>query len=197
MNFYVTSDQHFFHENIIKYQKRPFTNNFDGVIHNITTIGQNYNKIIKDEDLVFHLGDLACGKFKTFENVGHILKNLKGRKILIKGNHDKWPNEYYKKYFESVHEYLIFGNTFMCHYPCYEPSKIKYTIKIETQYRKILEKNNCSKVIHGHIHNSNPSLWDNDGYERTNVSVDYTPNNYYPIKIFDSNLVNILKDLYK
>jgi calcineurin-like phosphoesterase family protein len=172
LNFYITSDQHFFHQNIIKYSKRPFTFDFNGVIEMITHIGNNYNSIIQDDDLVFHLGDLACGPIKTYKNLGYILENLKGRKILIKGNHDKWEDKYYLNYFESVQRYLIFDDYFFCHYPCYNKPYVKLSKK-ESVLLKILLSTQCTKIIHGHIHNKDPKLWESDGYIRTNVSVDF------------------------
>jgi len=125
MNFYITSDQHFLHENIIKYTGRPFTIDIDGVIECISLIGKNYNSVVKDEDLVFHLGDIACGVGKTYRKVSHILENLRGRKVLIKGNHDKWDDEYFLEHFESVQKYLIFGDYFFCHYPCYNSTEVQ------------------------------------------------------------------------
>ncbi len=48
-------------------------------------IQNNWNAIVKPEDHVFILGDISCYDTKTTVN---ILKNLKGQKHLILGNHD-------------------------------------------------------------------------------------------------------------
>lgn len=95
---WVTSDTHFGHANIIKYCDRPFTfvNDMDEHIIN------SWNNCVGDEDLVIHLGDVAF-KGKTFSD--QILPRLKGRKLLIKGNHDKRENleEFFS---EGIYDYL-------------------------------------------------------------------------------------------
>lgn len=46
---------------------------------------QNWNGIVKENDHVFILGDISVHDVKTTTG---ILKNLKGQKHLILGNHD-------------------------------------------------------------------------------------------------------------
>jgi calcineurin-like phosphoesterase family protein len=89
---YFISDTHFCHENIIKYENRPFKSvkeMDDTLIHNI-------NLRIKDEDNVYFLGDFMFHngeKGKKGEGLPikaeTIVKKLKGRWIFIAGNHDK------------------------------------------------------------------------------------------------------------
>ena len=52
VTIYLTSDQHFNHKNIIKYCDRPFAN----TDYMNTEIIRNYNNIVKDDDIVYHLG---------------------------------------------------------------------------------------------------------------------------------------------
>jgi calcineurin-like phosphoesterase family protein len=51
--FYVISDTHFFHKNIIKYCGRPFD-------HEVMMI-KRWQRIIRDSDTIVHLGDLFFG----------------------------------------------------------------------------------------------------------------------------------------
>ena len=197
MNFYITSDQHFFHQNIIKYCHRPFTNDYNGVVENIDTIIKNYNSVVQGDDMVIHLGDLGFGKQQSKINIGCLLETLNGRKVLIKGNHDNWGNDYYLKHFESVNDYLILGDTFLCHYPCYIVEDNIYRLDQEIKLHNILQKSGCKKIIHGHIHNIDSSTWDLDGCTRTNVSVDFLGIDYTPVKITDSKLIKLLEDMYK
>lgn len=81
MNFYV-SDYHFGHENVIKFDNRPFKN-LDKMNNFLI---ENWNKTINENDKVFILGDFS---FYKEEKTLEILKSLKGKKFLIKGNHDK------------------------------------------------------------------------------------------------------------
>ena len=62
-----------------------------------------WNETIGDDDLVYCLGDFSFYKAGKTES---ILRQLAGRKILVKGNHDHWLDENTSKYFESVHDYL-------------------------------------------------------------------------------------------
>ena len=54
---YFTSDTHFYHSNIIDFCKRPFKNVED---MNETLI-ENWNRIVSQDDNVFHLGDFCLG----------------------------------------------------------------------------------------------------------------------------------------
>lgn len=81
------SDTHFSHTNIIKYCNRPF-NNIDEM-NNV--IIENWNKIVKEDDIVYHLGDFA---FKTCD-IEKIINSLNGKIYLIKGNHDQKSTKFY------------------------------------------------------------------------------------------------------
>lgn len=87
---YFISDTHFNHENIIKYCNRPFKN----IKEMKQTIIENWNEVIKEDDVVYHLGDLALGRK---ENIYEITSKLKGIKYIIRGNHDKWSAKIYEE----------------------------------------------------------------------------------------------------
>lgn len=93
MKVFLISDTHFEHKNIIKYENRP--EDFDSMIVN------NWNLIINDEDLTIHLGDFclsANSRWKHYTNI------LRGRKVLIRGNHDA----------KSFQKLLELGFDFVC-----------------------------------------------------------------------------------
>lgn len=54
-NIFFTSDTHFWHENIIKFCNRPFSS----VEEMNDTIIENWNKVVGENDIVFHLGDFV------------------------------------------------------------------------------------------------------------------------------------------
>jgi len=83
---WLISDTHFNHENIIDYGKRPF----QIVAAMNATMIQRWNKAVKPDDTVFHLGDFAFG---NSVHIKFLLDRLPGRKILIRGNHDHKGNE--------------------------------------------------------------------------------------------------------
>ena len=78
---YFTSDTHFYHSNIIGFCKRPFKNVED---MNETLI-ENWNRIVSQDDIVFHLGDFCLEGSHEWTK---ILNRLNGKIYLILGNHD-------------------------------------------------------------------------------------------------------------
>lgn len=79
---FFTSDTHFGHANIINLCKRPFND----ASHMTEVLVSNWNSVVTDEDIVFHLGDFALGGSEVWNS---ILSRLNGRIYLILGNHDR------------------------------------------------------------------------------------------------------------
>ena len=74
-------DTHFHHENIITYCRRPFRS----AAEMNEVLIENWNKAVDDKDIVLHFGDWLLG---TTEQMFENIQRLKGKKYLIKGNHD-------------------------------------------------------------------------------------------------------------
>lgn len=81
MNYFI-SDLHFGHYNIIRLCHRPF----ESVEEMNETLIRNWNSVVSPEDHVYVLGDLC---YHSAYNVEYFLRQLKGHKYLIIGNHDK------------------------------------------------------------------------------------------------------------
>ena len=114
MKYYV-ADLHFGHRNILSLCNRPFQT----VEQMDQTLISNWNNTVSDQDEIYIVGDL----FYRSTQVETILKQLKGKKILIFGNHDiQWINDdLITKYFSSVHQWLEITDqhqrVFLAHYP--------------------------------------------------------------------------------
>lgn len=81
---FFTSDHHFFHRNaVLKYGRKEF--NSLNEMHE--SLINNWNSKITNDDTVYVLGDFSLGRK---EETRIILGRLNGRKILIRGNHDKY-----------------------------------------------------------------------------------------------------------
>lgn len=78
---WFTSDTHFFHNKIIEYCQRPFAN----VEEMNNELIYRWNQVVRNDDVVFHLGDFCLGKAKKWNS---ILDKLNGKICLILGNHD-------------------------------------------------------------------------------------------------------------
>ena len=81
-NVFFISDTHFQHKNIIKYCNRPFQTVADMDMQMI----ENWNTLVKPNDIVFHAGDFCFGSKLSWK---HYCDALNGIKYLAAGNHDK------------------------------------------------------------------------------------------------------------
>ena len=77
------SDFHWGHKNILRYDNRPW-NNTEDMEHDMIEL---WNKTVAPDDMVYLLGDVVwSNKYLEWER---ILKQLSGKKFIVKGNHDK------------------------------------------------------------------------------------------------------------
>jgi len=101
-NTFFSSDYHFFHENVIKYDNRPFKD----VYHMNDEIIRKHNERVKPEDVVYFLGDFGFrasiqkahrGEGQPY-NPKEILKKMNGTDWqFVGGNHDKASNKFNPK----------------------------------------------------------------------------------------------------
>lgn len=81
-NIFFISDTHWGHANVIKYSNRPFA---DANEMNEKMLAE-WNNIVKPQDIVYHLGDVA---FMPFDKLKSYLWKCNGTIHMIRGNHDK------------------------------------------------------------------------------------------------------------
>ncbi len=64
---------------------------FKGWENYVSRLENNWNKVVSDDDIIVISGDISWAmKLKDVEADFSFLNNLKGQKIIIKGNHDLW-----------------------------------------------------------------------------------------------------------
>ena len=154
---YFTADLHFYHQNIIKSTNRPFS---DADEMNKVLI-RKWNEKVTSEDEVYILGDFTM---KGPEMASSILYGLKGKKHIIRGNHDGFVDRatFDRSLFVSIQDYLeiTYSNTqfVLSHYPMVEWNG----------YYK------GSIMLHGHQHNHADYNVSNrkEGIRRYDVGVD-------------------------
>ena len=119
MKTFVTSDLHFNHKRILKFQpNRKEALNCETIEEMNENLIKHWNNIVSNEDTIYHLGDFA------FSGARNFLPRLNGKKIFILGNHDNenWFKhsgkyteetnsesrciEIYNKPFGVTHQYL-------------------------------------------------------------------------------------------
>ena len=122
MNYYI-GDLHLFCRSQtregINYDNRPF----DTVEEMNTCILERWNSKINNSDKVYILGDIALRG--RSDALVALVSRLRGRKILIKGNHDDLSDYRYAKLFEEICDYKELTESFngkayklcLMHYP--------------------------------------------------------------------------------
>lgn len=111
--YFFSSDYHLGHNNILKYDSRPFKD----IHHHDEMIIANHNKVVGLNDDFYFLGDFSFNDKKTQE----YLSRLNGNKFFINGNHDnKDTINLYKKYGtylgNLVEVSINYQNIVLCHY---------------------------------------------------------------------------------
>ncbi len=184
MNYYI-SDTHFGHENVLKFDNRPF-NSVEEMDEMMIT---QWNAVVKDTDDVYIIGDFI---YRSKKPAAWYLKQLKGRKHLIQGNHDYQllKDEELVKEFESIDKmtYVKDGNytIVLCHFPIAEWNKY---------WRG-------SWHIYGHIHNQKRGCFDFMYNLDRALNAGCMINNYTPVTIeqlIENNRIykqNYLYELY-
>ena len=115
MKFY-TSDLHFGHHNILRYENRPF----QSVEEMNDNLINSWNRKVSKGDEVYIIGDFGL---LDGRQANSILDRLNGRKYLIKGNHDHFirDREFDRSKFVWIRDYASIkdGETVICmfHYP--------------------------------------------------------------------------------
>jgi len=153
---WFTSDTHFGHKNILKYEPHRVKELGIGSIeeHDLAIINL-YNKLVKSEDIVYHLGDIGVDRA-----IGKYIRQLNGTKHLIVGNHDKMSDKQYRIMgFASVSREMTIklGGRYLrlSHYP-YREGMLKAIWRqlFGSPLRDVHKRpiNDGKWLLHGHIH---------------------------------------------
>lgn len=136
-NVFLRADDHFGHANIIK-----FTDNYGKVLRVFDTIDDHdeyliyrHNRVVKPNDKVYFLGDVANAKSI------HKIARMNGDKVLIKGNHDVLKLSQYTPYFRDIRGCHQFDGMFLSHVPIHTESLARWKVN-----------------VHGHLHHNRVML---------------------------------------
>lgn len=182
-DIFVTSDSHFRHANILKFVdtatgKLVRGDRFSDVDEMDEHMIERWNSVVKQGDIVYHLGDVVMGDQDWFK------KNwprLKGRKRLIVGNHDDIKFLASGGFFQKVQLWRMFTEfgLLLSHVPLHINSLYRYASKDELA--PIYMEPELMLNVHGHIH-QNPSP--EGPYKCVCVEqTDYTPVNIEELRI--------------
>jgi calcineurin-like phosphoesterase family protein len=182
MNTFVTSDLHFGHTNIMKYN--PDTRKYRDVSHMNSSMIKEWNSVVTPNDTVYILGDVA---FCNVRDAVAILKSLLGKKILVKGNHDRKLAEdrQFIECFESIHDYLTIN---------YKSQRINLNCRVSMFHYPIYEWDQCHRGavhLHGHVHGKKTGM---EMYRVRDVGMDATGK---VVSFMDDVLIDALKGSIK
>jgi calcineurin-like phosphoesterase family protein len=130
---FLVSDTHFGHAGVCRFTDsetnekiRPWTdpNEMDEAMVKM------WNETVGPKDKVYHLGDVVINR-KALP----IMDRLNGDKVLIRGNHDIFRDDEYRKYFRELRAYHVMNGMILSHIPIHTESLGRFGVN-----------------IHGHLH---------------------------------------------
>lgn len=171
-SIFFISDTHFNHANILTFKDkktgaliRPGFSNVEDMNERII---DNWNKVVKPEDKIYHVGDVAFGNVKDFHP---IMRRLNGHKRLCLGNHDHFDILDYAQYFDKIMSWRQFRDQpipfIVCHYPLHEDA--------------LFGRGGIIYNVHGHIHERNVYTGKRPDPRYINICVEHT--DYTPVHI--------------
>lgn len=126
---YMISDFHFGHKNILKFAGQ-YRANCQTIEEHDNWLVQTWNSVVNANDQVYVLGDVAF----TREGLTN-LRQMKGQKVLIMGNHDEFPIREYFDFFRTIRPSpYSYKGYWLSHCPIH-PDELR-----------------GKKNIHGHVH---------------------------------------------
>ena len=160
-NIYFIADTHFNHTNVIEYSNRPFSD----VNEMNELLIEKWNSIVSDTDTVYHLGDVGLGRQ---EDLPVLTNRLNGKKILLRGNHDRSSTSKWQE----------------CGFTVISGKTLVYGDKYILSHKPLLDHNIPDGLIniHGHIHNRD---LEKEFRPDLHVCVSVERINYTPVRLED------------
>ena len=130
---FLVSDTHFGHKGMCHFTRsdgvtklRPW----DTPEEMDEAMVKSWNERVGPKDKVYHLGDVVINR-KSLATMAR----LNGDKVLIRGNHDIFPDDEYRKYFRELRAYHVVDGMIFSHIPLHPESLGRFGVN-----------------VHGHLH---------------------------------------------
>ena len=130
---FLVSDTHFGHMGVCRFTRNDGVTKlrpWDTADEMDEAMVKAWNERVRPNDKIYHCGDVVINRRAL-----PILDRLNGDKVLIRGNHDIFRDDEYRKYFRELRAYHVMNGLILSHIPVHEAS---------------LGRFGCS--IHGHLH---------------------------------------------
>ena len=157
---YVVSDLHFGDPKMLRYCRKEFKS----LSEMNETILERWNGVIGKSDSVFFLGDMTGDAGRR--PIDYWLSMLNGRITFLRGNHDTVPAKKTTVLNRPIMVDCHGMKVMLSHYP-YRPTVWD------------------GWIIHGHVHNSEPSLYPRISRQRKTANVSAEMVNYTPVLLAD------------
>ena len=130
---FLVSDTHFGHKGVCHFTRNDGVTKlrpFDTPEEMDEFMVEAWNARVRPNDKVYHLGDVVMSRRSL-----SIMDRLNGDKVLIRGNHDIFKDEDYRKYFRELRAYHVMNGMILSHIPIHSESLGRFGVN-----------------IHGHLH---------------------------------------------
>lgn len=174
MNYYIITDTHFNHQNLVDWTERPA--NFEKQI-------LSGLKELPHNSTLIHLGDVCIGNDEAVhQRLTEIRDMLNLNLVLVRGNHDK----------KSGHWYIDHGWNFVC-----DSLQVNYMGEHILFSHRPKQKNNSGHTInvHGHTHGNNHREDEHIAWYNPKYNIDVCPElvGYKPLRL-DSLIKSVIKN---
>lgn len=130
---FLVSDTHFGHQGVCRFMRNDGVTKlrpWDNAEQMDDDMVKAWNNRVRPTDKVYHLGDVVINR-KALST----LARLNGDKVLIRGNHDIFGDDEYRKYFRELRAYHVMNGMILSHIPIHSDSLGRFGVN-----------------IHGHLH---------------------------------------------
>jgi len=125
---FLVSDTHFGHKGVCHFTRNDGVTKlrpWDTPEEMDEEMVKRWNETVKPSDKVYHLGDVVINRRAL-----PTLARLNGDKVLIRGNHDIFPDVEYRQYFRELRAYHVMNGMILSHIPLHPESLGRFGVNI-------------------------------------------------------------------
>jgi calcineurin-like phosphoesterase family protein len=125
---FLVSDTHFGHKGVCHFTRNDGVTKlrpFDTPEEMDEFMVEAWNAKVRPNDKVYHLGDVVINR----KALG-IMRRLNGDKVLIRGNHDIFPDAEYREHFRELRAYHVMNGMILSHIPIHSESLGRFGVNI-------------------------------------------------------------------
>ena len=125
---FLVSDTHFGHKGVCHFTRNDGVTKlrpFDTPEEMDEFMVEAWNAKVRPNDKVYHLGDVVINRRAL-----KIMSRLNGDKVLIRGNHDIFPDTEYREYFRELRAYHVMNGMILSHIPVHPESLGRFGVNI-------------------------------------------------------------------